>query len=338
MTASALIVGCRGLVFTPEEKTFFRRFDPWGLILFQRNCQSPEQIKALVASFRILNGRSDAPVLIDQEGGRVQRLKPPLWRQYPPARIFGDIYQNDRDAAQEAVYLITRLIAEDLHALGITVDCLPVLDLPQPDADRIIGDRAYGSEREVVATLAAKAATGLMHGGVLPVIKHVPGHGRATADSHLELPVITTDADILRETDFAPFKDLSDLPLAMTAHVIYEAFDSDQPATLSPTIVNDVIRGHMGFDGLIMSDDLSMKALSASFEQRTAKAFTAGCDVVLHCNGDMAEMEAIALNTPRLESKSLKRAQAALTCLNYPQNFDRDRALSLLSRLVPNSL
>ncbi len=338
MTASALIVGCRGLVFTPEEKAFLRRVDPWGLILFQRNCQSPEQIKALVASFRWLNGRSDAPVLIDQEGGRVQRLKPPLWRQYPPARLFGEMYQTDREAALEAVYLMTRLIAEDLYALGITVDCLPVVDLPQPDADKIIGDRAYAVEPEVVAILAAKAATGLMHGGVLPVIKHIPGHGRATADSHLELPVITTEADILRQSDFAPFKELSHLPLAMTAHVIYEAFDRDQPATLSPTIINEIIRGHMGFDGLIMSDDLSMKALSQSFERRTRQAFAAGCDVVLHCNGDMAEMDVIAHNTPRLESKSLKRAQAALKGLNYPQNYDRDRALSLFSCLVPNSL
>jgi len=323
---------------TPEEVNFFRRFDPWGLILFQRNCQNPEQIKALVASFRCLNGRKDAPVLIDQEGGRVQRLKPPLWRQYPPARIFGEIYQTDPDKALDAVYVITRLIAEDLHALGITVDCLPVLDVPQPDADKIIGDRAYATDPDSVAALARSAATGLLHGGVLPVIKHVPGHGRATADSHLQLPVVTTAAEVLKRIDFAPFRQLSDLPLAMTAHVIYEALDGVQPATLSPTIVNDIIRGHMGFEGLIMSDDLSMKALSGTFASRTARAFDAGCDVVLHCNGDMAEMEMIAHNTPQLESKSLKRAQAALKCLNYPQNYDRDRALSLLSRLVPNSI
>ncbi len=337
MTASALIVGCRGLEFTPQETNFLTQVDPWGLILFQRNCQSPEQIKALVASFRSLNGRSDAPVLIDQEGGRVQRLKPPLWRQYPPARIFGDMFQDDEEEALEAVYLITRLIAEDLHCLGITVDCLPVLDVPQHDADKIIGDRAYATEPHIVAALARSAAAGLLHGGVLPVIKHIPGHGRATADSHLELPVVTADADILHRIDFAPFKQLSDMPLAMTAHVIYEAFDRDQPATLSPIIINEIIRGHMGFDGLIMSDDLSMKALSGSFASRTVQAFDAGCDVVLHCNGDMAEMEEIAANVPRLQSKPVERAHAALRCLNYPQDYDRNRALSLLSRLVQNS-
>ena len=338
MTISALITGCSGLALTLEEKAFLREFDPWGLILFQRNCRDPEQIKALVSSFRSLNGRSDAPVLIDQEGGRVQRLKPPLWRQYPTARVFGEIYKNDREGALEAVYLITRLIAEDLYNLGINVDCLPLADVPQSDADAIIGDRAYGTEPAIVAHLARSAAEGLLDGGILPVIKHIPGHGRATADSHLELPVVKAGADNLCEVDFEPFRHLSDLPLAMTAHVVYEAYDCEQPATLSPIIIENIIRRYIGFDGLIMTDDLSMKALSGSFGERTRKAFAAGCDIALHCNGDMVEMKMIVPHVPALEGKAHVRAQAALKRLIYPQNYDRDHALSLYSQLVQNSV
>jgi len=338
MKPLALISGCSGLVFTRDEIAFFREFDPWGLILFQRNCHDHEQIKALISSFRALNGRKDAPVLIDQEGGRVQRLQPPLWRQYPAARIFGDIFQKDREEGLEAAYLITRLIAEDLHNLGINVDCLPVADVPRHDSDNIIGDRSYASDAETVSHLARAAATALLEGGVLPVIKHIPGHGRARVDSHLELPVVTTKAETLHRTDFRPFGKLSDLPLAMTAHVVYEAFDSQHPATLSATIITEVIRGVMGFDGLLMSDDLSMKALSGSFAHRTRQVFAAGCDVVLHCNGDMNEMRQVAENTPRLQAKAFERAKAALKCLNYPQNFDRDRALFVHSHLLQNSL
>ncbi len=338
MTISALITGCSGLELSQDEIDYFREVDPWGFILFQRNCESPAQIKELISTFRSLCGRSDAPVLIDQEGGRVQRLKPPLWRQYPPARIFGDMFETDRKGAKEALYLITRLIAEDLKELGISVDCLPVVDVPQPDADDIIGDRAYSTDTTTVAKLARCAATALLDGGVLPVIKHIPGHGRATADSHKELPTVKTDAKTLQQVDFAPFRELSDLPLAMTAHVTYEAYDTANPATLSPAVVKGVIRKHMAYDGLIMTDDLSMKALAGTFEERTAQAFAAGCDVALHCNGDMAEMRAVASQTPVLEAKSLIRAQAALRCLNYPQNYDRDRAQFLHSQLVLNSV
>ena len=310
MTTSALITGCSDLVLTAQEMAFLREYDPWGLILFQRNCQNPEQVKALVSSFRSISGRCDAPVFIDQEGGRVQRLKPPFWRQYPAARLFGEMYKVNREEALEAAYLITRLIAEDLHMLGITVNCLPVCDAPQPDADNIIGDRAYGTDPAIITQLARQAATALLDGGVLPVIKHIPGHGRATVDSHLELPRVNTGEKSLHESDFSPFGELSDLPLAMTAHVIYEAFDAKQPATLSPGIIKDVIRGQMAFDGLLITDDLSMKALSGSFEQRTCDAFSAECDVVLHCNGDLAEMRSIARNAPPLAGKSLIRAQA----------------------------
>lgn len=338
MTVSALITGCRGLVFTPEETAFIQEFDPWGLILFQRNCDTPDQIKALVSCFRSLNGRSDAPVLIDQEGGRVQRLKPPLWRQYPTARALGDIYQINHEEGLDAAYLITRLIAEDLYDLGISVDCLPVLDVPQEDADEIIGDRAYGRDPETIANLAHAAATALLDGGVLPVIKHIPGHGRATADSHLELPVVKTNSKILHQIDFKPFVKLRSFPLAMTAHVVYEAIDAEHPATLSSTVIETIIRGHMGYDGLVMTDDLSMQALSGSFEQRTRRSIAAGCDVILHCNGDMAEMKLIASHVPALAGKALARAQSALKCLNYPQNYDRDRALFLHMRSVQNSV
>jgi len=338
MTVSAFITGCSGLEFTSGETSFLREFDPWGLILFQRNCQNPEQIRALVAAFRSLNGRNDAPVLIDQEGGRVQRLKPPTWRQYPPAQVFAQIYQTNQKEALDAAYLMTRLIADDLYNLGITVDCLPVLDVPQANADDIIGNRAYGCDPQIIPKLARTAAKGLLDGGVLPVIKHIPGHGRATVDSHLELPVVKTDAKTLHEVDFVPFKELSDLPLAMTAHVVYEAFDAKQPATLSKTLIKDVIRRTMGFDGLLMSDDLSMKALRGSFAERTRNAFSAGCDMALHCNGDLEEMRLVAANTPELKEKALMRAQAALKCLIYPQNFDRDRALSLHSQLMQNGV
>jgi len=338
MTISALITGCSSLEFTGDEIDFFREVDPWGLILFQRNCESPEQIKSLVSTFRSTCGRSDAPVLIDQEGGRVQRLKPPLWRQYPPARIFGDMYSTDPKGAKEALYLITRLIAEDLYQLGINVDCLPVVDVPQPDADDIIGDRAYSTDAGLVAKLARCAATALLDGGVLPVLKHIPGHGRATADSHKELPTVKTDAKTLQQVDFSPFRELAHLPLAMTAHVTYEAYDTDNPATLSQAVIKGVIRKYMGYDGLIMTDDLSMKALAGTFEERTTKAFAAGCDVALHCNGDMAEMRAVAARTPKLEAKSLVRAQTALRCLNYPQDYDRERALFIHSQLVVNSV
>ena len=338
MTVSALIIGCSGHVLTSQEIDFLREFDPWGLILFQRNCQSPQQVKALVSSFRNITGRSDAPVLIDQEGGRVQRLGPPHWRQYPAARVFGDMLQKNCEDAHQATYLITRLLAEDLYLTGISVDCLPVVDVPQPGADNIIGDRAYSSKPSIVAELAHLAATALLDGGVLPVIKHIPGHGRATVDSHIELPRVRTSAEKLCEIDFAPFVELSQMPLAMTAHVVYEAFDDKNPATLSPIVIEDVIRRQIGFGGLIMSDDLSMKALSGTLEQLTRSAFSAGCDVVLHCNGDMVEMKSIAVNVPRLAGKSLARAKAALKCLNYPQDYDRDHALFLHSRSIQNSL
>ncbi|MBT6095852.1 MAG: beta-N-acetylhexosaminidase [Rhodospirillaceae bacterium] len=292
--ATALIVGCTGPVLSDDEHSFFRDADPLGFILFQRNCETPDQIRALVTTFRDAVGRSNAPVLIDQEGGRVQRLRPPHWRDAPPAKAFADLYRNAPEIAREGAFLNALLIGRDLADLGITVDCAPVADVPQPDAHDIIGDRAYGLEPTSVAELGRAVCEGLMAAGVLPVIKHMPGHGRAMADSHLELPVVDAPIDQLRTVDFPPFKDLADMPWAMTAHVIYSALDADDAATNSTSVIGDVIRSELGFDGVLVSDDLGMKALEGDFGTRARRALAAGCDVALHCSGDMDEMIAAA--------------------------------------------
>ena len=312
MTASAAILGCSGPVLTAAEKAFFADTRPWGFILFKRNIETPEQVRALTAKLRLTVGRADAPILIDQEGGRVQRLGAPHWRRYPPARAYGALAANDPLFRREITRLGARLIAHDLIALGITVDCLPVLDVPDPDGHEIIGDRAYGQAPDEVALLGRAAAEGLISGGVLPVIKHIPGHGRAMSDSHLELPVVDASYEELDARDFPPFRVLSDMPMAMTAHVIYAALDRKRPATTSKKVMRRVIRGAIGFDGLVMSDDLSMQALAGGFRARAEAALAAGCDVVLHCNGDMAEMQAVMAGTGRLRGRALRRAEAAL--------------------------
>ena len=324
MNARAFIVGCRGHHLDDAEVSFLRDAQPWGLILFRRNCDAPEQVRALVDQFRETVGWA-APVLIDQEGGRVQRLQPPRWRAFPAARRFGLLYQQDRAEGLRLTRLGARLIAADLAALGITVDCLPVLDLGRPETHAVIGDRAYAAEPRAVQALGRAAAEGLLEGGVLPVLKHIPGHGRATADSHEALPVVSASRAQL-EDDFAPFRALSDMPLAMTAHVLYPALDSERPATTSPVIIRDVIRGAIGFDGLLMSDDLSMKALTGGFAERTAAVFAAGCDLALHCNGLLDEMEAVAAEAPRLQGRALQRAQAALDRLARPAPIDVEAA------------
>jgi beta-N-acetylhexosaminidase len=288
MATGAFIAGCAGLELTSAEVAFFRETQPWGLILFARNVDTPDQIKALTSSFRDIVGRADAPVLIDQEGGRVQRMRPPHWRTYPPGRAYAALYQQDPVAGLKAARAVYRLLAQDLAEAGINVDCVPVLDVPQPGSHEIIGDRAYGMTPEQVALLGRAAAQGLMDGGVLPIIKHIPGHGRAFADSHLELPVVDASRAELESVDFPPFAALADIPMAMTAHVVYSALDPDNCCTLSATVIGEVVRGQIGFDGLIMSDDLSMKALKGSFRERGERALAAGCDVLLHCNGNMA--------------------------------------------------
>lgn len=312
MSVRACILGCSGPSLSREEAAFFRDVNPWGFILFARNVAAPDQVRRLTATLRESVGRADAPILIDQEGGRVQRLGPPHWRRYPPGRAYGELASNDPLLRREITRLGARLIAYDLASLGINVDCVPVLDVPDPQGHEIIGDRAYGQTPEAVAALGRAAAEGLIAGGVLPVIKHIPGHGRAKADSHLELPVVEAAYAELAERDFPPFQALSDMPMAMTAHVIYAAVDRKRPATTSKKVIRKVIRGDLGFDGLMMSDDLSMKALSGSFKERAEAALAAGCDVVLHCNGDMAEMKAVAKGTGVLKGKPARRAEAAL--------------------------
>ncbi|MEO5374078.1 MAG: beta-N-acetylhexosaminidase [Alphaproteobacteria bacterium] len=328
--AKAVIFGCAGTTLTEDERRFFEITDPLGFILFARNVADPAQVRALVADLRATVGRADAPVLIDQEGGRVQRLSPPHWRKAPPAAVFAAAAAGNRDRGVAAARLNARLLAEELRTLGIDVDCAPVLDVPVAGAHDIIGDRAFGREPDLVALLGRAACDGFLDGGVLPVIKHIPGHGRALADSHLDLPVVDADAALLERMDFAPFRALAGAPWAMTAHVVYTAFDAERPATLSPTIIEGVIRGRIGFDGLLLTDDLSMKALSGDFGERTALAFAAGCDVALHCNGDPAEMAAIAAAAPPLSDAALDRLRRAEAQRRRPEPLDTAEALRTL--------
>jgi len=317
---SACVFGCAGPVLEPAEAAFFRDARPWGFILFGRNIETPDQVRALVASLRETVDRTDAPVLVDQEGGRVQRLGPPHWARMPPGRAYADV---DLEIAR----LGGRLIAHDLHALGINVDCAPVVDVPTIGAHDIIGDRAYGATPAPVATIARAVAEGLIAGGVAPIIKHIPGHGRAGADSHLDLPVVNAPLADLDAHDFAPFRALTDLPMAMTAHVVYSALDPDHPATTSTAVIDTVIRGMIGFDGLLISDDLSMKALRGNYADRARASLDAGCDVVLHCNGSMEEMRAVAAGARPLGGRAQERAEAVLSRLpSTPEAFDAGKA------------
>ena len=334
MATGAFIAGCAGLELTSAERAFFRETQPWGLILFARNVDSAGQIRALTSGFREIVGRANAPVLIDQEGGRVQRMRPPNWRSYPPGRAYAALYQRDPVAGLKTTRAVYRLLAQDLAEVGINVDCVPVLDVPQPGSHEIIGDRAYGMTPEQVALLGRAASQGLMDGGVLPIIKHIPGHGRAFADSHLELPVVDASREELEAIDFPPFAALADIPMAMTAHVVYSALDPDNCCTLSAQVIGQVIRGQIGFDGLIMSDDLSMKALKGSFRERGERAIAAGCDVLLHCNGEMDEMTEVAKAAGVLEGAPAARADRALSMLRNPDHFDHEVAEALLEELT----
>ncbi len=323
----AAIFGCAGPSLSESEAAFFRDARPWGFILFGRNVETPDQVRALVASLRATVGRDDAPVLVDQEGGRVRRLGPPHWAAYPPGRAFGDLATADPAAGRQMAWLGARLMAHDLAALGINVDCAPVLDVPAPGAHDVIGDRAYGERPDAVAALGRAVADGLMAGGILPVIKHIPGHGRAIADSHLALPVVEASLAELEERDFAPFKALADLPMAMAAHVVYAAVDRERPATTSRAVIGEVIRGAIGFDGTLISDDLSMRALGGDFRDRAESALAAGCDIVLHCNGDPAEMQAVASGAAPLAGEAAARAERALAILQRPaEPFDAGAA------------
>ena len=334
MNNRAFITGISGTELNDAEREFIRAERPWGFILFKRNIEMPEQVMTLVQELRSIIGDPDAPVLIDQEGGRVQRFGPPHWPVYPAGAVFGTLYDIDRGLGLTAARLSARLIAADLIDLGVTVDCLPLADVPVAGADAVIGNRAYGTEPGKVAAIARAVTEGLEQGGVLPVLKHIPGHGRATADTHFRLPEVATSKAELERTDFAAFQPLADLPMAMTAHVVFSALDPAHPATTSATIIEQVIRGVIGFQGLLMSDDVSMNALAGSIAERTRAIVTAGCDMVLHCNGDLDEMRAVARETPELSGMALKRAERALASRKAPQAFDRQAARAELDALV----
>ena len=319
----AFICGCAGLALNDEERACLRGQDPWGLILFKRNVADREQLRALMRSFRDCLGRADAPVLIDQEGGRVQRMAPPHWRAYPAAAAIEAGLEPSK--AEATAGLIARLIAHDLNEVEINIDCAPVLDVAGEGMHNAIGSRAFSSRPERVVAMGRAVADGLLAGGVAPVIKHMPGHGRARVDSHHELPVVDAARRELKR-DFAPFAALSDLPMAMSAHLLYTAIDPGRPATMSPVVVAEIMRGEIGFDGLIMSDDLSMKALKGPFDERAAAVIEAGLDIVLHCNGDLEEARAVASAAPVLAGVSLRRANAALAAIAPPRALDLERA------------
>jgi beta-N-acetylhexosaminidase len=334
MNPRAFITGVSGTELDATEREFIRAERPWGFILFKRNIDTPAQVIRLVQELRGSIGDPDAPVLIDQEGGRVQRFGPPHWPVYPPGAIFGALYDIDSSLGLKAARLSARLISADLIDLGVTVDCLPLADVPVAGADAVIGNRAYGTEPAKVAAIARAVTEGLEQGGILPVLKHIPGHGRATADTHFRLPEVDTSKAELERTDFAAFQPLADLPMAMTAHVVFSALDPAQPATTSATIIQQVIRGVIGFQGLLMSDDVSMNALAGSIGERTRAIFIAGCDVVLHCNGKLDEMREVAAETPELSGKALERARRALASRKAPQPFDRLAGRAELDALI----
>jgi len=336
--SKAIILGAAETELSADERAFFRAERPWGFILFARNIAEAGQVRALIAAMRDCVGRPDAPVFVDQEGGRVQRLRPPLAPSYPPAAEIGALWRRDREAGLRAAWLMSRLHAFDLTRLGFNADCLPVLDVPVEGAHDVIGNRAYGREPAMVAALGRAAAEGLLAGGVLPVVKHIPGHGRAGADSHLALPRVDAPLEELRRHDFVPFKALSDMPMAMSAHVVYAAIDSAAPATTSRRVIGEIVRGEIGFDGLLMSDDVSMKALSGDFAARTDAIVAAGCDVVLHCNGVMDEARAVASRAPVLAGRAHARANAALARIAPPDATPEEAARAEFEELMGGPL
>ena len=320
----ACIFGLSGIALSSEERAFFNEVQPMGFILFRRNIDTPEQVRALTSSLRACVDR-DPLILIDQEGGRVRRLRPPHWPDYPPAALYREFARSPEEE-RELVRLGARLMAHDLRDLGINVDCAPVMDLPQPGAHDIIGDRAYGLTREDVAVMGRAACEGFLAGGVLPIIKHIPGHGRAGADSHASLPIVESGYDELLATDFYPFQVCADMPMAMTAHVLYRAVDKKRPATTSKKTIR-LIRDVIGFDGVIVCDDLSMNALSGTLARRTRESVRAGCDVLLHCNGSLPQMTEVAAETPKLKGNALRRVDAAARrLLRVTEPLDVDAA------------
>ena len=329
----AAIFGCAGEILTAQEADFFADVKPVGFILFARNCRSPDQIRGLIRSWREAVAAEITLVLIDQEGGRVCRLSPPRWRRPPAAAQFGVLANLDAAHARQATRLNAQVIGAELHELGINVDCAPVLDVPADGAHEVIGDRAFSSDPGIVADLGRAMCDGLLASGVLPVIKHIPGHGRAGADSHAALPVVTAAREDLERQDFAPFRSLATMPLAMTAHVIFSALDELRPATISPDVIN-LIRSDIGFDGLLVTDDLSMKALPGNVGTRAASARAAGCDLVLHCNGDAEEMQVVADHAGPVESDGDVRLNLAVAAIRPPGPFDAAAALARIHDLM----
>lgn len=307
----AAIYGLSGPVLTDDERDFFSDADAAGYILFRRNCVDPAQVEALTESLRGLSGRADLPILIDQEGGRVARMRPPHWPQFPPGWAFAELYEKAPSSAIEAARANSRALALMLRSAGVNVDCLPLLDVRQPDADEIIGDRALGRDPMQVAALGRAILDGLRSGGVVGVIKHIPGHGRAACDSHKDLPVVQASEDEL-SSDLEPFERLSWAPMGMTAHVVYTAWDAELPASQSPAVIDAIIRGRIGFDGWLMSDDIGMEALKGGFGERAAGVVAAGCDVALHCSGKMDEMVAVAGAVPDMSAEGESRLKRAM--------------------------
>jgi len=324
VASRAFICGIAGTTLSEDEKAFLREERPWGVILFGRNVESRTQVKTLVAGIREALDRGDAPVLIDQEGGRVQRIGPPHLRAYPAGAVYGRLYRRNPLSGVEAAFLGARLIGLDLFDLGISVDCMPVLDIPIEGGTTAIGDRALGGTVDGVATLGGAQIDGLLASGILPVVKHMPGHGRATVDSHKDLPQVDATMNELEAQDFTPFRLLAKrAPLGMTAHVVFLDVDDSAPATLSRPVIANVIRERIGFDGALMTDDISMGAISGTPQERAERALAAGCDLVLHCNGKMEEMKEIAAAAPEIAGEALRRTDAALAARRVPEMADR---------------
>ena len=330
----AMVLGCAGEALDDGERRFLADADPAGFILFKRNCESPTQTQALIGAFREAVGRPDAPVLIDQEGGRVVRLGPPHWRAPPAPALLGALAEVDGDAGVRAAWLNARLVAVDLLALGFTVNCVPVLDLRFAGASKVVGDRSLGADPRLVARLGRAVADGLRAGGIVPAVKHLPGHGRATGDSHAVLPRVDAPLKALRARDFVPFRALRDAPVGLTAHVCYAALDPERPGTLSPKVIGEAVRGAIGFDGLLVTDDLSMGALTGSVGQRASAALAAGCDLALHCNGIRDEMEEVAAAAPKLAGRARERFDRMLATRSAPDTFDEAEGLRELDALL----
>lgn len=314
----AFIVGVSGYELSADENKFLSQYAPWGVILFARNILDQAQLVKLCADIRGASGRDDMAILIDQEGGRVARIRAPLMRNYPAMRVYGELYNTDPDLGTEAVRLGGELLARDLKQFGINVNCAPCLDVSRPETADVIGDRAFSSDPTIVGILGRAFAEGLMAGGVLPVIKHLPGHGRGQCDSHIELPEVDASFQEMDKTDFIPFRALCDAPLGMTGHLLFRQIDAVRVSTCSPIIIQQIIRDAIGFEGVLMGDDVSMEALSGDIISRGQQSLEAGCDLILHCNGKMDEMLDLASITPILASEALARVQKVQKLIALP--------------------